>query len=182
MLVRRDLHAALQYLLLEAMREIHGGPGPFNRLGEFPAEQPNDLPLSPMAQAFYRSGPTFWQQYTSFWLASLFSRILFFVVPIFAVLTPFMGMAPHVVRWLNLRQIDRLHRSLGRIERELAGRPDSLGVQSLQADLAGIQAAVRSLKVSRRYEVDLHQFRVHLRLVQEAIWEQACSTAPSAST
>lgn len=51
-LVRRDLHAALQYLLLEAMRETHGGPGPFNRLGEFPAEQPNDLPLSPMAQAF----------------------------------------------------------------------------------------------------------------------------------
>jgi ABC-type uncharacterized transport system substrate-binding protein len=26
-------------LLLEAMREVHWAPGPFNRLGEFPAEQ-----------------------------------------------------------------------------------------------------------------------------------------------
>src|SRR5262249_49934608 len=44
LLVRKDLHPALQYLLLEAMRDVHWGPGPFNRLGEFPAEQPNDLP------------------------------------------------------------------------------------------------------------------------------------------
>ena len=67
LLVRKDLHPALQYLLLEAMREVHWPAGPFNRLGEFPAEQPNDLPLSPTAEAFYRSGPTFWQRYTSFW-------------------------------------------------------------------------------------------------------------------
>src|SRR6266516_3759842 len=56
LLVRKDLHPALQYLLLEAMREVHSAPGPFNRLGEFPAEQPNDLSLSPTAEAFYRSG------------------------------------------------------------------------------------------------------------------------------
>ena len=45
LLVRKDLHPALQYLLLEAMREVHWAPGPFNTLGEFPAEQPSDLPL-----------------------------------------------------------------------------------------------------------------------------------------
>ena len=50
LLVRKDLHPALQYLLLEAMREVHWPAGPFNRLGEFPAEQPNDLPLSPTAE------------------------------------------------------------------------------------------------------------------------------------
>ena len=88
LLVRKDLHPALQYLLLEAMREVHGAPGPFNRLGEFPAEQPNDLPLSPTAQAFYRSGPTFWQRYTSFWLTSLLNRIVFFVIPVVAMLIP----------------------------------------------------------------------------------------------
>ena len=30
-LVRKDLHPALQYLLLEAMREVHWPAGPFNR-------------------------------------------------------------------------------------------------------------------------------------------------------
>ena len=46
LLIRRDLHPALQYLLLGAMREVHSTQGPFNLLGEFPAQQPNDLPLS----------------------------------------------------------------------------------------------------------------------------------------
>ena len=65
-----------------------------NRLGEFPAEQPNDLPLSPPAEAFYRSGPIFWQRYTSFWLTSLLNRIVFFVIPVVAALVPVFGFAP----------------------------------------------------------------------------------------
>ena len=42
-------------------------------------EVPHDLPLSPTAAAFYRSGPTFWQRYTAFWLNSLLARVIFFV-------------------------------------------------------------------------------------------------------
>ena len=118
-LVRNDLHPALQYLLLEAMREVHWKSGPFNRLGEFPAEQTNDLPLSPTAEAFYRSGPTFWQRYTSFWLTSLLNRIVFFVIPVVAILIPVIGFAPRIYKWLRVRRIEQLHRALGNLEREL---------------------------------------------------------------
>ena len=106
-LVRKDLHPALQYLLLEAMREVHWPAGPFNRLGEFPAEQPNDLPLSPTAQAFYRSGPTLWQRYTSFWLTSLLNRIAFFVIPVVLALIPVIGFALTAFRWLHVRRSER---------------------------------------------------------------------------
>jgi len=111
LLVRRDLHPALQYLLLEAMREVHWAPGPFNSLGEFPAEQPNDLPLSPTAQAFYRSGPTLWQRYTSFWLTSLLNRIAFFVIPFVVTLIPVIGLALSIYRWVYIRRLTRLERS-----------------------------------------------------------------------
>jgi hypothetical protein len=109
-LVRQDLHPALQYLLLEAMREIHWAPGPFNGLGEFPAEQPNDLPLAPTAQAFYRSGPTLWQRYTSFWLTSLLNRIAFFVIPVIVTLIPAVGFALSIYRWLYFRHLTRSER------------------------------------------------------------------------
>src|SRR5262245_54761063 len=104
LLVRQDLHPALQYLLLEAMREVHWPSGPFNSLGEFPAEQPNDLRLSPTAQAFYRSGPTMWQRYTSFWLTSLLNRIAFFVIPVVVALIPVIGVALTFYRWLHTRR------------------------------------------------------------------------------
>lgn len=110
LLVRKDLHPALQYLLLEAMREAHSAPGPFNTLGEFPAEQPNDLPLSPTAQAFYRSGPTLWQKYTSFWLSSLLNRIAFFVIPVFVALIPIIGFVFTFHRWFYMRPSERVMR------------------------------------------------------------------------
>jgi TRAP-type uncharacterized transport system substrate-binding protein len=125
LLVRKELHPALQYLLLEAMREVHSTPGPFNRLGEFPAEQPNDLPLSPTAEAFYRSGPTFWQRYTSFWLTSLLNRIVFFVIPVVVVLFPVLGFAYRLYRWLYVRRLRRLHGALGDLEREPGHRTDA---------------------------------------------------------
>ena len=167
LLVRKDLHPALQYLLLEAMREVHGAPGPFNRLGEFPAEQPNDLPLSPTAQAFYRSGQTFWQRYTSFWLTSLLNRIVFFVIPIVAMLIPVIGFAPRFYRWLYVRRIDQLHRALGNLERELAQSADTCRFVEYQTRIAEIESSVRLLKVARPFEVDLQRLRIHLRLVQE---------------
>jgi hypothetical protein len=116
LLVRKELHPALQYLLLEAMREVHSAPGPFNRLGEFPAEQPNDLPLSATAEAFYRSGPLFWQRYTSFWISSLLSRIVFFVIPVLAALIPVFGFTLSFYRWLHIRRAGRLYRALGKLK------------------------------------------------------------------
>ena len=168
-LVRKDLHPALQYLLLEAMRDVHWGPGPFNRLGEFPAEQPNDLPLSPTAEAFYRSGSTFWQRYTSFWRTSLLNRIMFFVIPVVAMLIPVIGFAPRLFRSLFVRRIEKLHYALGNLERDLEHSSDTSRFGEYQTRIAEIESAVRSLKVARPFEVDLHRLRVHLRMVQEDI-------------
>jgi TRAP-type uncharacterized transport system substrate-binding protein len=175
LLVRKDLHPALQYLLLEAIREVHSAPGPFNRLGEFPAEQPNDLPLSLTAQSFYRSGPTFWQRYTSFWLTSLLDRILFFVVPVVAALIPVIGFTSRLYRWLAVRRIVRLHRALGGLERELAQSEDKAQLAQHQARLSEIESVVRTLKVAPPFEVDLHRLRIHLRMVQDHIGRMASS-------
>jgi TRAP-type uncharacterized transport system substrate-binding protein len=179
-LVRSNLHPALQYLLLEAMREVHWAPGPFNRLGEFPAEQPNDLALSPTAQAFYRSGPSFWQRSTAFWLTSLLNRIMFFVIPIIVLLIPIVGFVPTFYRWLHIRPIHRLHRALGELEDYLAEEDAKRSMS--QSRLAEIERAVRSLKVSRNFEVDLHRLKVHLRMVQEDVARMAEKTLESQET
>jgi TRAP-type uncharacterized transport system substrate-binding protein len=169
LLVRKDLHPALQYLLLEAMREVHWPAGAFNRLGEFPAEQPNDLPLSPTAEAFYRSGPTFWQRYTSFWLTSLLNRIVFFVIPVVAALIPVIGFAIPFYKWLNIRRIDRWHWALGKLEREITQSPAGSRLVEYQRRIVEIESAVRLLKVARPFEVDLHRLRIHLSMVQQDV-------------
>ena len=140
-----------------------------NRLGEFPAEQPNDLPLSPTAEAFYRSGPSFWQRYTSFWLTSLLNRIVFFVIPVVAALIPVFGFAPTLYRWLYLHRINQFHRALANLERELAQSAASSQLIEYETRIARIESTVQLLKVPRRFEVDLQRLRIHLRMVQEEL-------------
>jgi hypothetical protein len=138
-----------------------------NRLGEFPSEQPNDFPLFPTAEAFYRSGSTFWRRYTSFWL--LLNRIVFFIIPVVATMVLVIGFAPPFWRWLHNHRIDQLHRALGELEHELTQDADKSRFADYRTRLAEIEFAVRSLKVARSFEVNLHRLRIHLRMVQEEI-------------
>ena len=74
LIVRDDLHPALQSLLLQAATEVHGRAGFFQRAGEFPAYKDRLLPLSPEAARYFKSGPPFLQRYLPFWLAVLVDR------------------------------------------------------------------------------------------------------------
>jgi len=75
LVVRKELHPALQYLLLEAASEVHGGPEVFHRAGRFPAPEAFDLPLSHHAQEFYKSGLPFVYRYLPLWLAGMAERL-----------------------------------------------------------------------------------------------------------
>ena len=66
LVVRQDLHPALQYLLLNAATEIHSRPSIFNRANEFPAAEAIDMPLSSEAARFYKSGLPFLHDYFPF--------------------------------------------------------------------------------------------------------------------
>ena len=88
-LVARDsLHPALSDLLLEAAREVHGGPGLFRKRGEFPAPLEHEFRLSPDATRYYASGKTFLYRTFPFWVASLIARTLAVLVPIVLLLIP----------------------------------------------------------------------------------------------
>ena len=79
--VRETLHSALASLLLQAMSEVNGQTGFFQRAGEFPAYKDRSYELSDDAQRYFKSGPPFLQRYLPFWLAVLVERLLVLIVP-----------------------------------------------------------------------------------------------------
>jgi hypothetical protein len=54
LVVRKDLHPAIQYLLLSTAVQIHSGVSMFHRAGRFPAAEGIELPLSSQAVQFYK--------------------------------------------------------------------------------------------------------------------------------
>jgi TRAP-type uncharacterized transport system substrate-binding protein len=167
LVIRKDLHPALQYLFLEAMREVHSEPGPFHQQGEFPAVSPQDLPLSEQAERFYRSGRPWLYDYTNFWVAVLLDRLLRILIPLLLALIPILRYAPSLYKWLHRRRIWRLHREIAELESDLSRHPDDQDAQdAYRARLAEMEAKVRNLRVPLPFEDELYLLRSHLALLR----------------
>ena len=127
LIVRRDLHPAIQYLLLEAAAEIHSVPNIFQQYGRFPAPERHDLPLSKNAQQFYKTGTPVLQRYLPFWLAVFLSRVLVILIPAAALAYPILGVAPRLLTFNVQRRIQQQYGELWRItaDFESSGRSAS---------------------------------------------------------
>lgn len=174
LLVREDLHPALQYLLLDAATEIHGAPTLFQRPGQFPAGEPMDVPLSTDAQHFYKSGLPFLYRYFPFWLAVLVERLLIVLIPVVGLLFPLLRLLPDLYFGAMQRRILALYKELKEVELELDDRPTERA-SSWAARVDGLEEKANRLHVPLRLSQNLYQLKAHIRLVRERLAENAAA-------
>jgi TRAP-type uncharacterized transport system substrate-binding protein len=175
LVVRRDLHPAVQYLLLDAAAEVHSRPGIFQKAGEFPAAEAIDLPLSEDARQFYRSGRPFLQRYLPFWLAVLAERLLVLLVPVVGVVYPLLRSAPALYAWTVRRRVFRLYGELKLVEIELEGRRAAGSTEGLLARLDDLDERASRLRVSRGHAALVYTLRHHIRLIRERLEKSSAS-------
>jgi TRAP-type uncharacterized transport system substrate-binding protein len=166
LVVRRDLHPALQYLLLDAAAQIHSAPSVFNRDGEFPAAQEVDLPLSKQAQQFHLSGRPFLQRYLPFWLAVLVERLLYLLIPIVGVIYPLLRGLPGLYAWSMRARINRLYGELKLLEVDLDRQPKGANLDEFRKRLASLEHHANGIHVPTAYAHLLYTLRVHIQLVR----------------
>jgi hypothetical protein len=180
LIVRRDLHPAIQYLLLEAASEVHSPPGIFQKSAQFPAPETFDLPLAHDALQFYKSGIPFLQRYLPFWLAILASRLLVLLIPLLGVAYPLLRFAPALWGWSMRRRIFRLYGELKFIEAEAETRRSGV-TDDLIARLENLEARADRLTVPNAFAHFLYQLRNHIGLVRAKLQQLAPSSANSAN-
>lgn len=179
-LVARDsLHPALSDVLLEAAREVHGGPGIFRKRGEFPAPNEGEFRLSPDASRYYASGKTFLYRTFPFWLASLVARVLAFLVPLVLLLIPALKLAPAVYRWRIESRIYRWYRVLLDLERDaFAPSAGAERREELLRQLDHVEAAVNRILVPASFGDLFYGLRGHIEFVRRKLASDG--TAPPA--
>lgn len=168
LIVRRDLHPAIQYLLLEAASEIHSADNIFQQFGAFPAAERGDLPLSKAARDFYRTGPPFLQRYLPFWLAVWVSQLLLLLVPILGVAYPLLRLGPGLYFATVRRRIFHLYGELKVIETELAEHA-VISSETVSARLQRLEERAHRLRVPASLAANLYTLRMHIRLVQDRL-------------
>ena len=169
LVVRNDLHPAIQYLLLKAAVQIHSGPGMFRRAGQFPAPESIDLPLSEQAQQFYKSGPPFFQRHLPFWLAVLVQQLLVVLIPVIAVLYPLLRFMPAVYGWAMRRRVFRLYGELKLLEDELGSRGAREDVADLVARLDNLEDRTSRFRLPLSFRPLLYALRLHINLVRQRL-------------
>jgi TRAP-type uncharacterized transport system substrate-binding protein len=166
LVVRRDLHSALQYLLLDAALEIHGGPGVFQKAGQFPAPEAIDLPLSDKATHFYKSGRPFLQRYLPFWVSALLVQLLVLLLPLFGILYPLLRFMPGLYGWGMRRRIYRLYGELKFLDDELERRGAEQDTGDLVTQLDNLEERAGHIHLPKAFTYMLYTLKHHISLVR----------------
>ena len=170
LIVRDDLHPALAWPLIEALRNAHRGGGLFHRIGDFPVGVDPEFEMSEDAQRIYVSGAPFFQRFLPFWLASFIERMLIMVVPIATILLPLLKLGPMLYEWRIKSRLLYWYGQLKSLERSIsasvAGQPVSA---ELKAEIDRIEDAVAMIPVPLHYSDRLYELRGAIDLVRQRL-------------
>ena len=167
--VRRDLDPALQYLLLETAAEIHGGAGLFHGAGRFPGAEAPDLPLSPYARQFYKTGAPWLQRHLPFRLAVFGERFLLLLIPLAGLVYPALRSLPSVYAWSMRRRILKLYAALKSVEADMEGTEGTGNDGPLLGRLDELERRANRLRIPGQFSPLLYDFRIHLGLVRSRL-------------
>ncbi len=169
LVVREDLHPALETLLIESAISIHADSNVLAEQGVFPDPDMTDLPISKQAARHYRNGPSFLRRYFSFGVANFLDRAWVLAIPLLTLLFPLMRAGPPIYRWRVRRKIYVWYDDLRLIEKSARVAQSDKTRDSLCKELSGLQVEVGNLEVPLSYTDDLYRLRNHIEFVKQLI-------------
>jgi len=169
LVIRDNLHPAIQYLLLYAAETIHAKPGIFQAAGQYPANESIDLPVSRIARQFYKSGRPFLQRFMPFWLAGIVERAAILLVPLLGIMVPLVRMAPALYGWQIRRRILGVYTELRWLEQEVDARGSAPVTPELTERLEQLEKRAHEVKLPAAYAPMLYTLRDHLVLVRKRL-------------
>jgi hypothetical protein len=173
LVVREDVHPALQYLLLQAAAQIHARPDIFQASGRFPAPEADDFPLSKNASQYYKSGPPWLQRYLPFWMAVFAGQAMLFLIPVVGILYPLLRGAPALYGWTMRLRIYRLYGELKFLEADFETRLRDVDVATLLGRLDTFEKRVSRFRIPRGFVPMLYTLKQHIGMVLSRLEERA---------
>ena len=168
----KDLHPALQTLLIKTADAIHSEGGIFEEPDEFPSTSFLDFPLSEDAKRYIENGPSFLERYLPFWAAVLVDRLKVMLIPLITLMIPLAKILPPAYRWRIRSRIYRWYRDLIRIEREVLAAESIIEKSKLMEQLDDMRNELRDLHVPLSYTDEVYNLRLHIDQVMRDLEDQ----------
>ena len=169
LIVRADMHPALQSLLLDAMHEAFSDGDAVSVPGMFPNKDLIDVPLSQEARRYYTSGPTYFRRVLPYWAASLAERAIIFLIPVVTLLVPLVRSVPPFLNWRIRRRINVWYHQLRLLETEGLDAKSEAEKREVCSKLEQLIDQVKQMKVPLDFADDTYRLRAHTRFVLDSL-------------
>ena len=169
LIVRKNLHPAMMYLLLDAALDIHSDAGWVNKAGEFPSPKSQDFPLSDIAERFYKSGRPFLLDYLPFWMAAYIDRMVLILVPAAVILIPLVRIIPFLFSWWNRRKLYRSYEDLKNLELKIMEDSTPGMMMDYEKTLDRIEASINQIRVPLALFKEVYTLKEHVNLVRNKL-------------
>lgn len=169
LLIDDRMHPAIQYLFLEAAREIHGQGTFFAQRGEFPSFKNTMFPESPVAIHYEKNSYPFLVAYLPFWLAELVNRLIFILLPFLVVSYPILQALPGYRTRRMQNKINRLYSDLKSFEQELLTNFDLSLRDDYLKRLDDLEYQALTIEVSKRLASDCYSLRSSIDYVRNCL-------------
>jgi TRAP transporter TAXI family solute receptor len=172
LVIKKDLHPALQMLFMQAANEINGKEAFFTKRGEFPSFRGSGLHESEQATLYYQKGLPFLMNHLPFWLAEFIHRTIFFLLPLIVIAFPVIKYLPEF--WEN-RMRDRINAVYARLEKLeqdiIAHGEGEQHHANFLAQLDDIEHLAFKLKHSKSHALEYYTLRSHIDYVRSCLRE-----------
>jgi TRAP transporter TAXI family solute receptor len=180
--VHDDLHPALASLMLQAMSEVNGKSGFFQRVGEFPSYKDQSFILADESERFFKSGPPFLQHYLPFWMAVLVERMFVLILPFLVLLVPLLRLAPVIYTWRVRSKLFRCYGDLKFLENDLRRNYDPSRYSDYLQRLDRIEDDAYARNIPLAFTDLLYTLREHINLVREKLNHLESGRTPDKKT
>ena len=169
LLIDDRMHPAIQFLFLEAAREINGKESFFAERGEFPSFKDSMLPESPVAIHYEKNNYPLLVTYLPFWVAELINRLIFVLLPFCVLGYPLLQALPGYRAKRMQNKINRLYGSLKSLEQELLNGFDDQQRDEYLKRLNLLEYQALNIKVSKRLSGDYYALRASIDYVRNCL-------------
>ncbi|MBW8722407.1 MAG: ABC transporter substrate-binding protein [Polaromonas sp.] len=171
LLVRPDVHPALQRALLDAAVEIHEIPNFLQRHGQFPSFRGSDFPLSPTARAYSLGARPWMETLLPYRTAQYAELILYAVVPILGIALLLLAWIPKLFDWRISSALHHFYGDLKFLEAEMddVATDNPMALRRLLERLDNIERQVVALDLPDEFSQRWYTLREHLAAARDRL-------------
>jgi hypothetical protein len=171
LLVRSNMHPALQRALLDVAHEVHETPSFLQRQGEFPNSREVDFTPSPVAQALSNGDRPWLERLLPYWWAQLAELLIYAVLPILLLSLIVLLWIPYFFDWKVNAALQNFYGELKFLEMDIEPTASSrpIEIKRLLQRLDEIEAKVTLLDLPNSYANRWYTLREHIARAREKL-------------